>query len=141
MDLVVAIQIFVISSFMGLACSYLTKIFLLEQKDSHTGPFSSTKIQIYFVEDAHLQPAGIFDRVRRIFGAYEVTRETNYQLWKVINRDRTDVWSCPKCLSFYTAIPFTALMLNFTTDLLILIVSHLIIVSISTLINQRLYGG
>lgn len=89
--------------------TYMTKFMLLEKKVSHFGPFPSSVKKVYFhleiddegnEEPPHFQPATLFDRIRKLFGAYRVTKDT----WHVKDGALGEVWTCPICLSFWMAL-------------------------------------
>lgn len=88
----------------AIATTYITKFMLLERKNSHFGPFPSRTKVIHFdtdwEEDEHVQPAAMFDYIRRLFGAYKVTGN----LWNVKPGALAEVWTCPICLSFWMAL-------------------------------------
>lgn len=100
---------------MAVATTYITNVMLLERKTSHFGPFPSTKKFLFFHVDydddgaeleMHLQPVTLFDWLRRLFGAYSIKGDT----WNVRDGALSEVWTCPKCLSFWMAlIPAVAL--------------------------------
>lgn len=88
------------------ALAYLVKVLMLEEKEDHEGPWPALFGRVYFPESEHLQRVALFDRIRRIFGVYII--EDN--LWTV-NEARAELWTCPVCLSFWVALPISALLL------------------------------
>lgn len=117
----------------GLTVFYLTRVLLFEEKDSHFGPWpSKTRRVVWFKfppeavfddPEAHAyeeyrQPVTLFDWVRRVFGLYRVAKygdegqKTAEELWYV-NSDRVEVWTCPVCLSFWTALFTTAFLVGY----------------------------
>lgn len=78
-----------------LSVAYLTRVLLF---DAHgTGPFPSAESKIV-VDEGPVRAVHLFDRVRRVLGAYEIVDS----LWFVRSK-RMEVWECPKCLSFWMA--------------------------------------
>lgn len=94
---------------MAMAVTYATHILLLERKTSHFGPFPSKSRFVVFHTDfdedgteiaRHAQPVALFDRIRRLFGAYSIQGLQ----WNVRDGALSEVWTCPKCLSFWIAL-------------------------------------
>lgn len=123
---------------MGLACGWLTKVFLLEKEDEVLGPWPVDHTMIYFEADAddppHLQPAVFFDRIRFIFGVYDEKLDGEQRLW-IVKPERAAVWQCPICLSFWMALPLTFIILLTGSGLLWLIPLHFAITAFSTAYN------
>jgi hypothetical protein len=88
-----------------LALAYIVKVMLLEEKEDHEGPWPSAVKKVYFQKAEHIQRVALFDYIRRIFGAYHVSGD----LWTV-NEGRAEVWTCPTCLSFWLAMPFSFIL-------------------------------
>lgn len=88
----------------GLASAYILRIMLFDPQ--MPGPFES---QIAFVLGSDLRPArpvNLFDRIRRLFGAYTVSGDNELKFW-LPWEPRMSVWRCPKCLAFYvSSLPF-----------------------------------
>jgi hypothetical protein len=96
----------------ALACAYLTKIFLLQEKDSHEGPFVLKNIGVFFQDTGHFQKAALFDVIRRLFGVYETKKVSeNHYIWTV-KPLRAEAWSCPFCLSFWMSLVVNILFLS-----------------------------
>ena len=81
-----------------LALAYFTKIFLFNLNAS--GPFESRMFVRDNGEIGH--PVNVFDRVRRLVGAYRITTENGIVFWDVYE-PRMAVWRCPTCLSFWVS--------------------------------------
>jgi hypothetical protein len=94
------ISVIVVSSF---GAAYILRILLF---DLHApGPFES--ISAFVTGDTGTtRSINLFDRFRRLFGAYRVTERSGLRLWAVWE-PRMQVWYCPKCLSFYSSLPFS----------------------------------
>lgn len=86
----------------GLASGYLTRSLLLEKKESHEGLFLSKGRWVRFPPDEdgeiHQQRFALPDFIRLIFLAYTVKRPYFY-----VHERRSQVWSCPFCLSFWAS--------------------------------------
>lgn len=82
----------------GLAAAYSTYVLLLEQKDSHFGPFPDYSRIVDFGD--HVQPVTLFDWIRRLFGVYEIHGKT----WVVRMGSKSERWECPFCLSFWMCL-------------------------------------
>lgn len=99
------------SLFLGFPCAYLVGAFLLKRKSSHEGPFATPLKVVYFEAEqwgddqlpAHTQRVALFDWIRRFFGVYRVEG----RVWKVRDDWRSEVWTCPFCLSFWMAFLFS----------------------------------
>lgn len=120
---------------LGLAAAYVTKCLVLEEKHSHVGPFQIKNTFILFPESGHLQEAALFDRIRKLFGVYEKADEsTDFQTVWAVHPVKSERFTCPFCLSFWTAalfsIPFIWL---FQINPILLPVVHFAIASLSTL--------
>ena len=129
----------------SLACAYIVRILLLEEKESHVGPFVLKSTFVYFQETKHIQPAALFDILRLLLGVYTVSHTKSGTLWTV-RQLRAEVWECPKCLSFWVAIPFV-LTLQFPAFMAYgfqgmefdhIIINFLAIVCLSSIINLKL---
>lgn len=93
---------------------YVTQVLLLEEKDSHYGPFPSNKRRVNWSQTIptvlgpmfrdYSAPVTVFDWIRRIFRVYAIEKEGDgYEIWHVIDA-RAEVWTCPRCLSFWVAL-------------------------------------
>ena len=85
---------------------YLTKILLLEPKDSHEGPFIQVGKHVIFPmpdHRVHVQRFSLFDQIRYWCGAYFRDGHKFF----VRNDWRTELWTCPFCLSLWLAFLFT----------------------------------
>ncbi len=120
---------------LGLATAYVTKCLVLEEKHSHIGPFLLKDTFILFPESGHIQEAALFDLIRRVFGAYELSDESNdFQTVWAVHPHRSERFTCPFCLSFWTAALFSIpFMWLFQIDPILLPVVHFAIASLSTL--------
>lgn len=81
------------------ACAYLTQALRF---DGSSGPWPSHTlvVRVNHVEDRPIdRPVDLFDRFRRLFGAYIV----NDNVWTV-NPLRIPVWECGFCLSFWVSL-------------------------------------
>ena len=95
----------------GLACSYLVKVLLLEQKISHEGPFVLETTFVFFEDTKHVQRFTLFDIIRFIFGAYKrMPGMSGQRIFSPRDHWLAEIWTCPLCLSFWIALPFTALL-------------------------------
>lgn len=97
----------------GIASAYFLSIMILEAKESHEGPIL---IRNRFVSiKGEIQRASIFDLIRRCLFAFHVMKqENNTYLWVLKNTPFGEVWTCPRCLSFWTTIPFTTFFFTIT---------------------------
>lgn len=93
---------------LSFAVSYLVRVLLFEERVSHFGPWPSKNAIVRRLrkdEDGLImeyeQPVTFFDRVRQFFTrCYDIDKKTNE--WYV-REDRMEMWTCPKCLSFWVA--------------------------------------
>lgn len=83
---------------LGIPASYLLRVMLLQENDSHEGPFKSKTRTVYFSETKHSQQVALWDWIRRLVRVYDV--EGN--IWTV-NRESAERFTCPFCLSFWTS--------------------------------------
>lgn len=117
----------------GLFVAYVTRMLTFTEKIDHFGPLPSDKLFIHRARTNYAQPVTLFDWIRRItpFNPYLIQGD----LW-VIREKRLEVWSCPFCLSFWTAFLGTAI-LGFTVQSspLELVTVHFSIAFISTFLN------
>lgn len=97
-------RIFVLLSF---AAAYLTRALLFEERVSHYGPWPSRDATVVRIKregeeiTTYKQPVTFFDRLRYwTTRAYEIDHENKE--WYV-REDRMEMWSCPKCLAFWTS--------------------------------------
>lgn len=79
--------------------AYIVRVLLF---DESTGPWESTVAVVYDRVDDGLYrySVSLWDRVRRLFGAYRVEdTENGLHIWHTTVR--IALWKCPKCLSFW----------------------------------------
>lgn len=110
----------------GAACAYLVRVLLLEPKTTHEGPFKLKSTFVFFPQSNHVQMFAFFDIIRLFFGVYKWPRKAGFQtIFEVRDSWISEVWTCPVCLSFWAALPFTAIyfLLN-SPDPLFLAVFH-----------------
>jgi hypothetical protein len=115
-----------------LAVAYLTKILLYEEKESHFGPFPSKTKIVHDLQSRYTQPVTLFDWIRRLtLNPYNIQGE----LW-VVNEKEMERWTCPTCLSFWIAIPFTVLNILRTRQIdEQTIITHFAISFVSSFLN------
>lgn len=101
----------------GLAAAYILRSLLLEVKEDHFGPFQDYSRWVRFHKGTsreHLQPVTLFDWIRRFAGVYTVTKDpmtsTDWWWWDVKDGEGSERWTCQHCLSWWTAIPFSLLV-------------------------------
>lgn len=90
------------------AAAYIVRVLLF---DGTTGPFESSS-KIVVDNGTHEGLVDLWDRVRAVFGVYRIEDGGNgLTYWHTTSR--TDLWRCPKCLSFWcsflTSVPFIIL--------------------------------
>lgn len=101
------------------------------------GPF---KAEDCFVIDESLDcgQVTVFDRVRRLFGAYRVERKTGVTIWTVFE-PRMEVWRCPKCLGFWlsslVSIPYSVWLVHDLGDLRTLLLVPIIQATFSFIVS------
>jgi hypothetical protein len=90
---------------LSFAVSYLVRVLLFEERVSHFGPWPSREATVVRIRkegdevSIYKQPVTFFDRIRFWTSrAYEIDQENNE--WYV-REDRMEMWSCPKCLTFW----------------------------------------
>lgn len=93
---------------LSLACAYVTRALLLTEKSSHEGPFKTPNHFVVFPGSGHTQRVCLFDWIRRIFGVYRVQKDQQGTSYWVVQMNAAERWTCPFCLAFWVAIPFTA---------------------------------
>lgn len=135
----------IITAFLlGVPATYVLRALFLERKDGHEGPFRSDTYDVYFPEREskdgviqleHYQPVSLFDRIRRVFGAYKIEGGR----WIVLEGGAADRFTCAYCLSFWTAflfsVPFTLIDQNY----LLFPVYHFGIAIVSLFIYRQLF--
>lgn len=84
---------------LGIPAAYLLRVLLLDEMDSHEGPFQSARRTVKFPDSGHEQSVALWDWLRRPFGVYEVKGDT----W-VVRLKRAERFTCPFCLSFWTSL-------------------------------------
>ncbi len=107
----------VILVFVAMACAYVTRSLLLTEKFGHEGPFKAKNQFVAFPDSGHIQRVCLFDRLRRLFGVYTVENRGDGNRYWVVNEDKSERWTCPFCLSFWTALAFTALVFALVPEL------------------------
>lgn len=120
----------------GVAGAYILECLLLEQKISHEGPWKSRKRHVLFREDQHIQAVALFDWIRRLFGIYKVH---GYQ-WEV-KTERAEMFTCPTCLSFWVALPFSVLFYALHPDWKLIIPVHFAIAMIAKLVHKAAFDA
>jgi hypothetical protein len=88
----------------GLSAAYILRILLFDEQAA--GPFESKQAFLQLSDGQVARGINLFDRLRRLFGAYRVTEVEELKIWSVWE-PRMQVWACPICLSFYCSAPFT----------------------------------
>ena len=125
---------FITLTLLALTVTYLTHILLLEQKESHYGPFADAeRVVVWEASDqyeAHAQPVTFFDWVRRPFGVYSVAD----RVWKV-NQGRAERWTCPICLSFWIAAAILLLQFVIPTPIFMQILTLFSLASVASILN------
>ncbi len=123
----------------GLACSYLVRVFLLEQKISYEGPFVLQSTFVLFEDTKHIQRFAFFDLIRFICGAYKRVPEiTAQRVYTLRNFWIAEIWTCPLCLSFWVAFPINFILsITHQTSFLLSIETHFAIACISYFIFDR----
>ncbi len=101
----------------ALAVFYIVRV-LVYDPDNTVGPFPSEKRYVYDESTHKARPVNLFDWFRRIPGLnlYYVQKAdvtVDDELW-VVRHNRTPVWSCPTCLSFWATLAITVPMLLFS---------------------------
>jgi hypothetical protein len=100
---------FQILSTLAFAVAYITRVLLYEDRVSHYGPWPSKNSKVVRMQRpageeilyTQEHPVTAFDRIRQATtGAYDVDKKTN--TWYV-REDRMEMWTCPKCLTFWVA--------------------------------------
>lgn len=94
----------------SLACTYLTRVLLLEKKISHEGPFVLNETFILFQDNNHVQRFAFFDIIRFICGAYKRVPDMPQRVYTLRDTWLAEIWTCHICLSFWTAIPVSLLI-------------------------------
>lgn len=148
------IELLILSIALGIPACYAVRCLILERKDSHEGIFSTNKYQVVFdeevirrgndvelVEELHIQKVGMWDWIRRLFGAYEVTD----RVWTVKDSWKAELWMCPFCLSFWIGFFFSVPLLVWRFEsvgpaLLWAVPVHLSIALVSTAIYGALFS-
>lgn len=120
---------------LGLAAGYITKSLVLEEKDTHVGPFQLKATFISFPDTGHIQQACLFDIIRFMFGAYYKAEEQNeFQRVYEVHPIRSERFTCPFCLSFWVALFFSIpAMFFFQINPLLFPVVHFSVATLSTL--------
>lgn len=112
---------------------YVTRVLLFEEKESHHGPFPSRTESVYDEETHHLQPVTLFDRIRRYspFNPYTIKDG----VW-IVDKLKMERWTCPLCLSFWTAFFPTAYLASLNTYSIIeLVFLHFTMAAVSSILN------
>ena len=115
------IDLFLAVLMASFAVYFLTDTLLLVSSDLDTGPFESEEDMVVWVKvisdgvvERDYRKVNLWDRVRRVFGLYEIM--VNVQLdddtsptkaaervW-YIKPERSGLWTCPHCLGFWMGI-------------------------------------
>lgn len=101
---------------------YIVRALLLEEKTSHEGPFLFKNLHILFPATNHIQRAGLFDVIRRLGGAYR--RDPDVLNAWVVDENRSQVWTCPFCLSFWLSLVFSVPLIISNGDLWYAVPAH-----------------
>jgi len=119
---------------LSLMLFYITRILLYEEVLTHYGPFASKTKFVINKTNNYTRPVALFDWVRRaipFFNPYAV--EEN--LWYV-DVKKMERWTCPLCLSFWTAaLPTLYLILNSDYNWMSIIFLHFALAAASAIIN------
>jgi len=127
----------------GLGLSYIVDTLLLRQRETHEGPFPVESKCVVFTgkigEDSgkpHFQRFALFDRIRNLFGIYDVEQMGDEQLFYVKEDSwKTEIFTCPKCLSMWAAFAFSIPYFLSTRNLWKTIIFHFGISGVSVLGN------
>lgn len=143
-----SLEQFIMALLLGIPAYYVLQCLLLEQKENHEGPFATSHLTVLFPEKRiepsgeypeerwyaeHKQRVALWDWLRRPFGVYDISGNT----WAV-NEKRAERFTCPFCLSFWAALPFSAFFSAVTGLWLWFIVVHLGIAVVSRLVYEAL---
>ena len=110
----------------GLAVAYLVSVFLFEVEEGETGPYPEDDVKFAeYIKDEHSEEGTYnlfhrritrWDRIRQFLNHPYRVEPTPYMAWEEADgikevwtrdEDKMRFWECPKCLSFWIAIPFT----------------------------------
>lgn len=133
----------------GFFVYYLVKTLLFEERISHFGPFVDKNIIVRSTSrevvdgkvnfSFHDQPASIFDKIRQsITKCYKVEIASDGKSYWFVDEERIEVWTCPKCLSFWMSAPIFFYVLIKDRDLLKAILCAVSAAGISTFLNSVL---
>lgn len=122
----------VVAAFLGVACYYPVCVLLLNFKG---GPFTDYRIRIDNIEEFWF--LSIFDRFRDLFPNFYL-KDDDGKRWVVnVNQSNwVDLFSCPYCLSFWVAFPFSIFLGVYSGEWLWFPFYHLIITSVSIAMNR-----
>lgn len=103
------------------AAGYLIRLFLIEERSSHYGPFpaqDATVKRIHRDREGDIayiyeQPVTLLERIRRLTPLNPYMIDESTQEWH-INGLKSEVWECPKCLSPWVAVAITVPVLLLT---------------------------
>lgn len=131
------LEYLLIAAILGIGAAFLTNAFLLEEKESHEGPFIVPGLLIRFGETGHLQRFSLFDAIRYVLGVY--LYKPNGGIISTRDNWWYEMWTCPDCLSFWASLPFTvALFLLNPHMFLYPMTAHFVIAGVSLVINRYL---
>lgn len=82
----------------GLGTAYVTNTLHLDTHESSAGPVLCRNVSV--LVDGEVRPAGLFDLIRGLFGAYRRIDDRVYAPRPVLG----DVWRCRWCLSFWISL-------------------------------------
>lgn len=132
------INIILISFFIlifSIANGYILNWLYLQKRTSHEGIFKSKTLKVVFpqhddgfeIEPEHIQRVAFPDYVRRVFGAYDIKADN----WVV--SEKAEVFTCRFCLSFWTSIIFSGLLLSIPFPAVFLLPFHFCIAGLSVM--------
>lgn len=96
--------------FLGIASEYMLRNMILMERESHEGPFRSSKSvrKVRFAESGHTQHVAMFDWIRRLFGVYDIQHSFGVEEWVVYeHREQVERFTCQHCLSWWVCLPFS----------------------------------
>lgn len=134
---------------LGIAAAYPLRSLMLFQRDDHFGPLPDYRRWVRFKSTGHVQPVTMFDWIRRFGRVYIVTKDPvksiDWWWWDVREgHENFERFTCPHCLSWWTAIPFsvgfTLHVFGLTPALLWIVPIHFAIAIVSQLCYEVLWG-
>lgn len=116
--------------FLGFACAYPVCIMLLNFKG---GPFTTVNFFVYNNNNEQTAwEVNLFDRIRSLFNVYNIYEG----YWEVKHNNWSQLFSCPYCLSFWFAFPFSLFITSVSGQHIWFPIFHLIIVTFSVIMNR-----